>query len=80
VRQVRERLLGRRIDHVLALAAGAIHPFSIDIERKIAVHGILVLFVIAEMSVATGLALFGVGFTPPRLADLALDAIFRGGA
>src|SRR6476661_9207135 len=66
MRQMRQRLLGRRVDHVLAPAAAAVHPLAVDIECEIAVHGVLVFFVIAEMSVATGLALFDAGFTPPR--------------
>src|SRR5215470_9930234 len=37
--QVRERLLGRRIEHVLALAAAAVHPLAVDIEREIGIHG-----------------------------------------
>jgi hypothetical protein len=36
--QVRERLLGRRIEHVLALAAAAVNPLAVDIEREIGIH------------------------------------------
>src|SRR5215813_9883892 len=37
--QVRQRLLGRRIEHVLALAAVAVHPLAVDVEREIGIHG-----------------------------------------
>src|SRR6516162_11716143 len=37
--QMRERLLGRRIEHVLALAAAAVHPLAVDVEREIGIHG-----------------------------------------
>jgi len=37
--QVRQRLLGRRIEHVLALAAAAVHPLAVDVEREIGIHG-----------------------------------------
>src|SRR5262249_19056899 len=37
--QVRQRLLGRRIEYVLALAAAAIHPLAVDVEREIGIHG-----------------------------------------
>src|SRR5262249_21954910 len=39
VGQMRQRLLGRRIKHVLALAAAAVHPLAVDIEREIGIHG-----------------------------------------
>ena len=40
VRQMRERLLGRRIDDVLALAAAtAVDPFAVDVKREIGIHG-----------------------------------------
>jgi len=43
VGQVRERLLGRRIDDVLALAAvAAVDPLAVDVEREIGIHGVLV--------------------------------------
>jgi hypothetical protein len=31
---------GRRIDHVLALAVGAVRPLSVDIEAKLRVHAV----------------------------------------
>src|SRR5262249_2042459 len=37
--QMRQRLLGRRIEHVLALAAAAVHPLAVDVEREIGIHG-----------------------------------------
>src|SRR5262245_30157746 len=37
--QVRQRLLGRRVEHVLALAAAAVVPLAVDVEREIGVHG-----------------------------------------
>ena len=41
VRQMPERLFGRRIDDVLALAAVAVEPLAVDIEFEFAVHGVL---------------------------------------
>ena len=38
VRQMRQHLAGRRIDHVLALAAFAVEPFAVDIKLEIGVH------------------------------------------
>ena len=43
MRQVRQRLAGRRIDHVLALAAFAVEPFAVDVKREIGIHGNLVV-------------------------------------
>src|SRR5262249_30082553 len=39
VGEPRQRLLGGRIDDILALAAAAILPFAADVKRKIGVHG-----------------------------------------
>ena len=39
MRQMRQRLAGRRVDHVLALAAVAVEPLAVDIKTKIGVHG-----------------------------------------
>src|SRR5256886_11379945 len=64
MRQMRQRLLGRRIDDVLALAAAAVNPLAVDIEREIGIHGVLVVLVIAAMVLTKGLASFEVGFTP----------------
>jgi hypothetical protein len=47
-----ERLLGRRIDDILALAAVAVKPSAADVKREIGVHGCLVckaLFVAEEI-------------------------------
>ena len=57
VRQVRERLLGRRIDHVLALAAAAVVPLAVDVEREIGVHGGPRTFVVRDFR-CDGLAPF----------------------
>ena len=38
---MRERLFGRRVDHVLALAAVAVEPLAVDVEFEFAVHGVL---------------------------------------
>ena len=43
VRQVRQRLLGRRIDDVLALAAAVLPPGAVDEKAKLAVHETLVV-------------------------------------
>src|SRR6476660_9535896 len=43
VRKVRQRLAGRRIDHVLALAALAVEPLAVDIKTKIGIHETLVV-------------------------------------
>jgi len=42
--QMRQRLLGRRIEHVFALAAAAVHPLAVDVEREIGIHGAPSLF------------------------------------
>jgi hypothetical protein len=42
MRQLRQRLLRRGIEHLLALAAAAVHPLAVDIERKIGIHEVLV--------------------------------------
>jgi ParB family chromosome partitioning protein len=39
MRQTRKRLLGRRIDHILAGAAVAVEPLAVDIEFELGVHG-----------------------------------------
>ncbi len=41
VRQNGKHLAGRRIDHVLGLAAFAIEPFAVDVKREIGIHGTL---------------------------------------
>ena len=46
VRQVRQRLLGRRIDHVLAPAAVAVEPLAVDVEFEIGVHESLLEFLV----------------------------------
>ena len=49
--QMRQRLRGRRIEDLLAVAAVAVHPFAVDIEREIGVHERLTLSLIAEIGV-----------------------------
>jgi hypothetical protein len=39
VRELRERLLGRRIDDLLALAAAAVQPSTVDVETEFRIHG-----------------------------------------
>src|SRR5260370_29117528 len=65
MRQMRQRLLGRRVEDLLTVAAVAVDPFAVDIEREIGVHERLILSLIAEMGVTKGLAPFRTGFTPP---------------
>jgi hypothetical protein len=50
MRKLRERFLGRRIDDVLALAAGAVEPLAVDVKTELCVHGALVFwwFLVAE--------------------------------
>jgi hypothetical protein len=36
--KMRQGLLGRRIEHLLALAAVAAYPLAVDIEREIRIH------------------------------------------
>ena len=43
VRQMSQWLLGRRIEHVLALATAAVNPLAVDVEREIGIHGVLVV-------------------------------------
>ena len=43
MRQMRQRLAGRRIDHVLALAAFAVEPFAVDVESQLGIHRNLVV-------------------------------------
>ena len=42
MRQMRQGLAGRRIDHVFALAAFAVEPFAIDVKRELGIHGTLI--------------------------------------
>ncbi len=43
MRQTPERLAGRRIDHVLTLAAFAVEPLSVDEKLELGVHVSLVV-------------------------------------
>ncbi len=43
MRQMRQRLAGRRIDHVLALAAFAVEPFAVDVKSQLGIHRNLVV-------------------------------------
>src|SRR5262249_52816675 len=63
--QMRQRLLGRRIEHVLALAAAAVHPLAVDIEREIGIHGAPRCSRDCRDFRDEGLASFNVEFTPP---------------
>ena len=64
VRQMRQRLAGRRIDHVLALAAFAVEPFAVDVKRELGIHANLV---VTRNNVGGGLALSRGAATLPRL-------------
>ena len=54
MRQMRERLFGRRIDHVLAFAAVAAEPFAVDEKFEIGVHDVLAGFGILAALIVGG--------------------------
>ena len=54
MRQMSQHLAGRRIDHVLALAAFAVEPFAVDVKREFGIHGNLTTH---RKTVGGGLAL-----------------------
>src|SRR4029078_6007936 len=52
--KLRQRLAGRRIDHLLPTAALAVEPLAVDIKTKIGIHETLV---VTRNRIAVGLAL-----------------------
>src|SRR5262249_51575944 len=69
VRQMGERLLGRRVEHVLALAAAAVMPLAVDVEREIGIHGFLVAFGVCPRAGRGGISTF-----PDRIHPRAVEA------